>query len=98
MPFWDVSGLHPENPAKLVREQHTIGAEVPFPPAKMRDPLLPLPTITSFRRNSFSARLALSQIESCDQGFEHLSPLQQSIAELSPTVWLYSFRPLFLLK
>jgi hypothetical protein len=85
MPFWDVGGLNSENPAKRVRKHNAIGAEVPLPPAKMRDPL------RLFQSRFILAQLihcpfALSEIESCDQGFEHLSP-PVLVVELSPTVW-----------
>ena len=39
MPFRQFDRLQPEDSADLVRKRHVIGAEVPLPPAKMRDPL-----------------------------------------------------------
>jgi hypothetical protein len=39
MPLRQLDRLHPEDPAHLVRKSYLSGAEVTFPPAKMRDPL-----------------------------------------------------------
>src|SRR5271166_1247224 len=74
MPFWNVSGQHSENPAKLVRKHHVIGTVVPLPPTKMRDPLClfqprfilvqliqcPLEHLPLFRQRSWSFRLPLA--------------------------------------
>jgi hypothetical protein len=65
MPFWNVSGLDPENPAKLVGKQHAIGIEVPLPPAKMSNPLC------LFQPHFILVQLiqclfATSKVESCD--------------------------------
>jgi hypothetical protein len=93
VPFWDVSGLHPKNSAKLVGKQHATGGEVPLPPAKMRYPL-----------RLFQPGFILAQLIHCLRSdklraaIRDLSILSPPLVvfELSPPFGLYSFRRLSL--
>jgi hypothetical protein len=37
VPFWQIDRIQSEDSGNLIRKRHAIGAEVPLPPAKMRD-------------------------------------------------------------